>query len=225
MPRSFSRLCLLAILALAVACAAKRPRQPPDMSGFLNDYSLLGKAEPDPHRLRLVYRNPKANWPTYDKVIFDPVTLWRSGKGSLDPVPEDDLLRIVTDFQTAVRRRLGERFRLVDKAEPGTMRIRLGITDARAADPVLDVLTANAVAGKPGGDAPVHPETRSFLEGATIEGEIRDAATGELLVEGVERRKQRTVGLPLDTWSQVDHAFDLWADRVCTRLEERTERR
>jgi hypothetical protein len=90
---------------------------------------------------------------------------------------------------------------------------------------VLDVLTATAVAAKPGIDGPLHPETRSFLEGATIEGEIHDATTGELLVEGVERRKQRTVGLPLETWSQLDHAFDLWADRVCTRLEERTKRR
>ena len=232
MLRSPSRLWLLAMLALAVACAAKRPRQPPpeirqppDMSGFLKDYSLLGEGEPDPVRLRLVYRNPKASWPSYDKVIFEPVTLWRSGKGSLDPLPEDDLLRIVSDFQTAVRRRLGERFRLVDAPGPGTMRIRLGITDARAADPVLDVLTASPVPGKPGADAPLHPETRRFLEGATIEGEVRDAATGELLVQGVERRKRREVGLPLESWAQLNHAFDLWADRVVTRLEERTERR
>jgi hypothetical protein len=225
MPRLPSRICLLAMLALAIACAAKRPRQPPEMSGFLKDYSLLGEGESDPVRLRLAYRNPKANWPSYDKVIFEPVTLWRSGKGSLDPLPEEDLLRILSEFQTAVRRRLGERFRLVDTAGPGTMRIRLGITDARAADPVLDVLTANAVTGKPGGDGPLHPETRSFLEGATLEGEIRDTATGELLAEGVERRKERTVGLPLETWAQLAHAFALWADRVTTGLEERTERR
>jgi hypothetical protein len=225
MPRSGLRVCALGILVLVVACAAKRPRQPPAMSGFLNDYSLLGEGEADPVRLRLVYRNPKANWTAYDKVLFEPVTLWRSGKGSLEPVPEEDLLRIVSVFQTAVRRRLGERFRLVDQAGPGTMRIRLGITDARAADPVLDVLTASAGTGKPGSDGPLHPETRRFLEGATIEGEIRDAVNNELLVQGVERRKERTVGLPLDTWAHLDHALDLWADRVCTRLEERTERR
>jgi hypothetical protein len=225
MARTALRICVLGVLVVAVACAAKKSRQPPDMSGFLNDYSLLTEGETDATRLRLVYRNPEANWPAYDKVLFEPVTLWRSGKGSLDPVPEEDLLRIVTDFQTAVRGRLGERFRLVDKAESGTMRIRLGITDARAADPVLDVLTASGGTGKPGGDGPLHPETRRFLEGATIEGEIRDAVTGELLVQGVERRKDRTVGLPLDTWAHLDHAFDLWADRVCSRLEARTEGR
>ena len=214
----------LAILVLVGgACAAKRVRQPPDMSGFLDDYSLLREGGPD--QVRLVYRNPKADWPVYDKILFEPVTLWRSGKKSLDPVPEEDLLRLVSDFETALRTRLGARFGLVETAGPGVMRIRLGITEARVADPILDVLAARGSAGPRSADTePLHPELRRFIERADIEGEIRDAQSGELLAQGVDRRRQDGTALPLNTWADVDHILDLWADRLCRRLEERTGR-
>src|SRR2546422_4443256 len=128
----------------------------------------------------------------YDRVLLEPVTLWRGGRKSLEPVPQEALLRLVSDFQSAVRTGLGEGFRLVDQAGPGVMRIRLAITDAHASDPVLDVLTAKRGTGRPhpAGDGPLHPETRRLLVSARIEGEIRDAQTNALLAERVDRHRR-----------------------------------
>jgi hypothetical protein len=214
----------LLALVLAAGCAARRAAPPAEMSGFLDDYTLLREGGPD--ELHLVYRNPDARWSTYDKVLLEPVTLWRSGRRSLEPVPEDDLLRLVADFEGAVRGRLGEGFAIVDQAGPGVMRIRLGITQARASDPILDVLTAPGSAARPRPDADgrLDPELRLFLAEAAIEGEIRDAVTGELLAQGIDRRR-RSGALPLDTWADVDRALAFWADRACSRLEARTGRR
>jgi hypothetical protein len=102
------------------------------------------------------------------------------------------------------------------------MRIRLGITSARASDAVLDVLGAHAASDRSAthGHGPLHPEMRRFLDGAAIEGEIRDAQTNALLAAGVEARR-REGGVPLDTWADVDRALDTWADRLCARLETR----
>ena len=190
------------------------------MSGFLDDYSLL--REGGPNEVALVYRNPEANWPAYREVLFEPVTLWRSGRKSLDPVPREDLLRLVGDFQSAVRTRLGEAFRFVDRPGPGVLRIRLAITEAHASDPVLDILTASRGTGRPhpAGAGATDAETRRFLEAAVIEGEVRDAESNVLLAEGVDRRRRGAP--PLDTWAEVDRMFAFWADRVCTRLEART---
>ena len=194
-----------------------------EMSGFLDDYALL--REGGPKELWLVYRSPKADWPAYDKVLLEPVTLWRSGRKSLDPVPQEDLLRLVSDFQSAVRTRLGEGFRFVEQPGPGVMRIRLAITAARAADSVLDILTASHGSDRPhpAGDGALHPETRRFLESAVIEGEIRDARTNALLAEGIDRR--RPGAPPFETWAEVDRAIGFWADRACARLEARTHPR
>src|SRR5438876_7503152 len=198
---------LVAMLLVLVVggCAHRHAAPPAEMSGFLDDYALL--REGGPNDSALVYRAPDANWSAYHKVLLEPVTLWRSGRKSLEPVPREDLLRLVTDLQGAVRAQLGQGFQLVDQPGPGVMRIRLAITEARAADPVLDILRTSRGSDRPhpAGDGPLDPETQRFLKAAVIEGEIRDAKTNALLAEGVDRRKE---GAPAwETWVDVDHAF------------------
>ena len=216
-------LALVPVLLVVLGGCSPRSKAPsPDVSGFLDDYSLLREGAAG--EVALVYRNPKADWTSYDTVLFEPVTLWRSGRGSLGPIPEDDLLRLLDLLETSVRRRLGERFRLVDKPGPGAMRIRLAITEARASDPTLDVLRARGTGepGTPVSAAPLHPEMRRFIEAARIEGEIRDANTDELLAAGVDRRR-RTGAPPIDTWVDVQRAIDSWAERLCERMAARAQ--
>jgi hypothetical protein len=208
----------LALLFVA-ACAPRRAPQPVDFSGFLDDYSRLRPGGADD--VALVYRDPDAAWTSYDKILLEPVTLWRSGRKSLDPVPESDLHRLIAELEGAVRRRLGDGFELVDQPQAGAMRIRLAITEARASDPVLDVVRGRGEGGPTSGNGPLHPETRRFIASAEIEGEIRDAATDRLLAAGVDRRR-REGALAIDTWADVDCALDLWAARMCARLEART---
>jgi hypothetical protein len=208
---------LLMVLALA-GCAPRAPvPRPLRMSGFLDDYTVL--REGGPGDVRHVYRNPDAHWASYSKVLLEPVTIWRSGHKSLEPMPKEDLLRLVEDFQGAVRARLARDFRFVEKPGPGVLRVRLAITDADAADPVLDVLSAPHGTGRPhpAGSGPLDPETRRFLESAVIEGDIRDARTNTLLAAGVESR--RPGAPPFRTWAEVDQAFAFWADRLSSRLE------
>ena len=215
------RAAVVLLAFVAAGCCHRHAKAPStEMSGFLDDYSLL--RDGGPNDVWRVYRNPKADWHAYHAVLLEPVTLWRSGRKSLDPVPKEDLLRLVDDFQSAVRRALGEGFPIVDKPAPGVMRIRLGITDARAADPVVSVLRASQGTGRPhpAGAGPLDAETRRFLASAVIEGEIRDAETNALLGEGIDRRRP---GAPaLETWADVDRAFAFWAERAVGRLEART---
>jgi hypothetical protein len=78
-------------------------------------------------------------------------------------------------------------------------------------------------AGVPSDQGPIGSELRRFINAAAIEGEIRDAATDELLAQGIDRR--RPGAPPIATWADLDRAFAFWADRVCSRLEARTGRR
>jgi Protein of unknown function (DUF3313) len=216
----FGRALALLLGLGALACGAHRRPTPTGMSGFLDNYALLRPGGPGD--VRLVYRNPAADWHRYHSVMLEPIAIWRSGRKSLDPVPEDDLLRLAHAFERAVRARLGRSFRLVDRAGPNVLRIRLAITEARATDAVLDVCTVPCGEEVPAtGSGPLDAETRRLLGAAVIEGEIVDAETGTLLAQGVDGPR-RADAPPLDTWADIDRSFARWADRVCARLEART---
>ena len=88
------------------------------------------------------------------------------------------------------------------------MRVRLAITEARATDAVLDILTTETpVLLGAETHGPVEPR-RGLIEAASIEGEITDAQTGQLLAQGIDRRIDRGP-LPADlTWADVDRFFD-----------------
>ncbi len=220
MPRLRTSLTLL-IALVASACAAHRGPDPRTTSGFLDDYARLRPGGPG--ELRFVYRNPDAAWTTYHKIVLEPVTLWRSGAHSLDPIPEDDLLRLVSEFEAALRSRLGDGFEIVEEPSGGTLRLRIGITEARASDPVLDVLTATGDATARRGDGALGPELRQFIERAAIEGELRDAQTNALLAQGIDRRRKDAP--PILTWADLDRTLEFWVDRMSARLETRTGRR
>jgi hypothetical protein len=205
---------LIAALGLA-ACAARGPvPNAADLSGFLDDYTRLRPGSPD--EASLVYRDPKADWGAYDNVLFEPVTIWRSGKRSLDDVPEEDLKRLAAVFQHSVRVRLEQIFRLVDRPSAGTLHVRLGLTQARHSDPVLDVFTFDAppTMAVPD-DQSLAPATQALVSGVAVEGELTDAVTDVVLAAGVDRRRTHT----LRSWGDVRAAADRWAAWFAGRIQ------
>ena len=214
--RSVRRLGLVTLAVLSFA-ACTRPPRPADTSGFLDDYSKLRKGPPE--GATLAYRNAGANWAGYDKILFEPVTIWRSGKRTLDEIPEDDLRRLASEFQSAVRSRLEPDYRFVDRAGQGVMRVRLGITAARQSEHALDVFEYVV---PPDEQVPstqeLAPATRALVVAAAIEGELTDAMSGELLAAGVDRRGERNA---IRTWGDVRAGLDRWAAWLAGRLRQR----
>jgi len=207
------------LLVLAAACACNPKPAVREWSGFLHDYSRLQLGGPG--ELPFVYRNPNARWASYDKVLIGPIALWRSGTQSLARIPEDDLLELVAHFERAVRTSLGTAFQVVDTPQPGTLQLRLAITDARASDPIVDVRTVRPTdAAKNGKTGPLGKELSAFIDVALIEGEIRDGVTGELLAQGIDRRASGAPP-PLPTWEALDRELAFWADGTFARLEAR----
>ena len=211
------------LLVLAAACACNPKPAVREWSGFLHDYSRLRLGGPGD--LPFVYRNPNARWESYDKVFIAPIALWRTGKQSLAQIPEDDLLELVAHFERAVRTSLGTAFKLVDTPQPGTLQLRLAITDAHASDPIVDVRTMRPTdAAKNKKTGPLGKELSAFIDVALIEGEIRDGTTGELLAQGIDRRASGAPP-PLPTWEALDRELAFWADGTFARLEARAHGR
>jgi len=118
-------LAVLAACIALVACSTETTRQAPAVkpSGFLGDYSRLQPGGPD--RALLVYRAPDASLAGYDKVILDPVTVWRA-PGAGDAVSRADLQRLADLLYGMLLTRLKTYYVMVQTPGPKTLRIRAG---------------------------------------------------------------------------------------------------
>lgn len=209
----------LALFALWTAgCAATKQADEAKPSGFIGDSVVLTKGSGD--QPLLYYKNSKADLKSYDKILLDPVAIYR-GKDSKDGIPKEDLQRLANNFFNILYVRYSKYYQMTDKPGPRTMRIQIAITKAEQSMPVADVVSSvipqlrvtslakDFVTGKP-----------SFVGEASIEAKVTDAATGELLVAGVDRRvgKKDLTAETFNSWGDVNQSLEFWAAKSSWRL-------
>jgi hypothetical protein len=221
---------LTALLMIALAgCAVTEKETPaaPELSGsttgnsgFLSPatYAKLQTGTKD--QLGLVYINPNVNWAQYTKVMIAPVTL---GLGPNDKVSEQDQQMLASYYYHALETNLSKNFTLVNQPGRGVLAVRVALTDATTATPVLRTISVvipqarilNAIDNMATG-------SYAFVGVTQSEGEITDSMTGQVLAAGVDKRSGGLSIKNADVWEWGDAkaAMDFWAERTATRLQE-----
>jgi hypothetical protein len=216
-------LCGIVIVLLAtlfVGCAQTEQARKVEISGFLGDYSILQKGKEG--EALLIYINPNIDFAVYDKVIFDPVTVWRGEGSRLDDVPEADLQRLANYLHTAIVTKLREDYEIVNKPGLDVLRIRAAITEAGKSNVGLNIFsTIVPQAILLSGAKKLATGTNSFVGAASVEGKITDSNTGEILAAMVDRRAGgKSLKGAMNAWNDVEQAFEYWANRLSQRLRE-----
>ncbi len=206
-------------VALLAACAPTRqPRGEVTTSGFLKDYSILEPGKDDQAKLR--YVNPKVDFSQYQAVIVDSVTMWSGPKLSkLDPKVKQGL---VDSAYTSLVTELGKSFTITKVPGHGTIRLRAAITEATNSlvvpDLIATVIPQVRLLATLGGLAADSALTVGEAQG---EIELTDSLTSELLVAGVDKRVgQRSIQGVFNRWSDVEDAWEYWAERLRAVLVE-----
>ena len=213
---------VIALVVLLGGCESTKHAKDVQESGFLAEHRhLLKSGIPGVTALR-VYRNPKADWASYHKIILEPVTIWDDPSARLSPEQHKDLQQLVDSFYDTLYLKLSKDYEMVEKPGPGTMRIRAAITHGEEARTGLTLISKavpqlrapNALwtfaSGKP-----------AFAGEVTLEAIITDAETGELLAAGADRR---VGGVNLfdkevfNSWGDVKNSLEFWSDASVYRL-------
>jgi len=168
----------------------------------------------------LLYLNPNADWASYDKILFESVTIWHGEDSKLDDIPKADLQRLANYLHTAIVTKLRADYEIVNEPGPGVLRIRMAITDAEKSKDVLDVFFTIEQQNLhlPGGKV-MTIDTGSVAGRVGIEGEITDARSGVMLAAAVDNRSGSKSDLKA-SWNDVEQAFQYWAERLNQRLRE-----
>src|SRR5664279_3457903 len=89
---------LVAAAASMSGCATSSQARNVEASGFLGNYrELLQPGKPGEEEL-LVYRNPKADWQSYKKIVLEPVSIWSDPNQELSREDQQDLQKLVDNF-------------------------------------------------------------------------------------------------------------------------------
>lgn len=215
-------ICFLA-LSLAAGLSACAPtqqaRDTEPASGFLgNTYPMLrdgGAGES-----LLVYRRDGTNWAGYRQVHLAPVTIWAADQSAFQDFSPADRQALANRFYAVTYAELEKDYQMVTAPAPGVLDVQMALTDAQKSNPALDTVSTvmpiglaastltGVVTGKP-----------SFVGEAQAEGRILDGGNGELLAAAVDRRVGgKSIGGSVDSWSDVDAAFQYWAQQLRYRL-------
>ncbi len=213
---------ILVVAVLLIGCAATKPARDVPASGFLGEYRSLLRPGKEGEEAALTYRNPKANWAAYHKILLEPMTIWEDPASKLSGDKREDLQRLLDSFHHMLAQKLSKDYAMVATPAADTMHIQAAIIHPDTAVTELTVVSkvipqaraANMLwtfaSGKP-----------AFAGEATIEFIVKDAQTGDLLAAGADRRVGGTNLFDkevFNSWGDVKNALDFWADASVYRL-------
>jgi len=218
MKKAFGALLVLALVGCAVTEQGKSSSvEGIAKSGFLTDYSKLKPGGKD--QALLVYFNPNVQWSQYNSIKLEPVTVGARSDHQLSP---QDELALTSYYYGSLQTALSKNFTLVDHAGPGVMTVRVALTDASSATPVLRTVSVVIPQARLLGMVKnLATGTYAFVGSAQSEGEVLDSVTGEQLAAAVD---QRSGGMSVKNagvweWGDAQNAMDYWAQRTDQRLD------
>ncbi len=214
---------LMVIMASMMAfsgCATTEQVRSVEPSGFLGNYSQLKPGEKN--EALLYWINPDMDFKSYDKIVIDPVTIWRNDNSDIGELPPEEQKNLQHYLYLAVKEALAKDYEIVETPEFGTMRIRMALTEAQGSTVAGDIITTylppailiNAVKRLSTG-------TSAFVGKAAVELEIVDIVTNRRMAAAVDKRSGgKHYEGSTNTWADVEQAADYWAERLRLRLEE-----
>jgi hypothetical protein len=208
----------LALLLLA-ACGTTHQARNVEGMGFLGDYSMLEEGSGDDPLL--MYKNPDADFTVYDKVLFEPPTLWRPADSELGDLDEEDAKLLCKYLYVHVKQQLEKNWKLAKEPGPGVIRLQLAITEASDSTAALDMVTMVVPVGIAiSAGKRLATGTATFVGAASLEGKITDSESGELLFAAVDKRVgSKSVDGLFSSWDDVKEAYDYWAQHIRMRIE------
>ena len=180
---------------------------PHQKSGFLTDYSKLSPSTYKDAKGAMVYvkENSLKN---YDNFILSPVQIRLSKKGRERGVDRKKLRELASYTNKQLRAELEKSgYSVVNQAGPGTLLFRGALTDVEPGAPLANIHPAMVISG-------------IGLGGASMEWELQDSLTGEVIVAVVDTRKGSRGFDGFTKYGNAKDVIEKWSKLMALRMDQ-----
>lgn len=217
--KSFSKASISLVVA-SCALGSCTTADPTAYTGLASAQHL--KADPSDRSGRVPYRyNSGTNWKQYDKVIVDPVTVYRGPDNQFVKVSEQDKTALASYMQSQFTQKLRTRFSIVSSPALGTLRVHLTLTGAKTTRPVLGPFSHLDVGGGVFNAVQAARGKEGSMTGSVAYAvEIYDATNNTLLSAYVSKQypNAMNVGASFGALKASQVAIDKGADALLAQL-------
>jgi hypothetical protein len=217
----YVRMLSIAMLALVIVlggCAGKGP-----VGAGVPSASKL-ETHPQDDRA-LLYINPDAPKKTYSKFIIEPVQIYQGQDHGFGDIPMEDR-RMMADFtRNEMLRVISEKYAIVDKRGPDTMRIKLILVGLEKTSAVMRGLTY----GNPMGLAMnlgkgALGKQGTFMGSIPLAGEFEDSQTDTVLAAFMGKIYPFALEMSFSTWDAAQVGVTKLAMDFRDRIDKSYER-
>jgi Protein of unknown function (DUF3313) len=192
------------VLALS-ACSSDRLYK----TGFLTDYSKLSRSPyKEAEKGTLLYENKKNSLGNYNKIILTRVQIRLSKTGKDRGVDRKKLKELYRYAGKQLRAELNKSgYQIVLAPGPGVLRFRGALTDVEPGIPLANIHPATVISG-------------IGLGGASMEWELQDSETGEVIVAVIDTRKGARGFDGFTKYGNAKDVIEKWAKIMVLRLDQ-----
>lgn len=171
---------VMMVFCAATLAACSSP-DPVPYAGIASSPYLMTNAKDKSGHIPYLYSVP-VDWRTYNRVILDPVEIYRGRDQQFDDLSESDKSELAAYMQSRFAIKLGTLFYPAVRPLPNTLRIHLTLTGAAGNTPVLSTLSRFDLAGGLYNGVQAIRGREGMLTGSVIYAvEIYDATSNRLL--------------------------------------------
>jgi hypothetical protein len=179
--KSFNVFAVLAVAACGIGLTGCSTPDPVRYTGLQSADHLAPNPQDDSGRVPYRYQTA-VDWQNYDRMIIDPVVVYRGADNQFSDMSERDRQTLATYMGREFSKKMGRRFSLVHDAAPRTLRLKLTLTGADTNTPVVSTLMRFDLAGGLYNGVQAMRGREGVFNGAVMYSvELFDAETDRLL--------------------------------------------
>ena len=198
-------------------------------SGFLTDYSQLTSQDDLGLKNTRSYQHPDAltTLGKYQAIMIDQPELIVAADSKVKSLKPDDMVQVAEAMRTALSDKLTENYFIVDKPGPEVLLLRVAASNLylkKAKRGFLSYTPIGAVAHAAKQAATDDLAKKISLVEVSIEGEVQDSMSGEVLAAFINERGQRKdkkkkLEMEPSSWNELMGMLDMVGARIACRMD------